>query len=139
LQKAGVPSQFVLVPGGQHGPGVLIDKYFKMMTDFFAAQAKITNVETQDRNFPIKFSVSQNYPNPFNPSTTITFSLSEKAFVTLKVFDSLGREVSKLVSEEMLPGTYSKQWNAEGFPSGTYFARLEAGSYIATKKLVLLK
>jgi hypothetical protein len=55
------------------------------------------------------------------------------------VFDSLGREVSKLFSGEMLPGTHSRQWNAEGFTSGTYFFRLQAGSYVETKKLVLTK
>lgn len=62
-----------------------------------------------------------------------------KLFVTLEVFDSLGREVSQLVSGEMLPGTYSRQWSAEGLASGTYFFRMQAGSYIETKKLVLAK
>lgn len=139
LQKAGVSSQFVLVPNGQHGPGVLIDTYFKMMTDFFKIESSVTRVETQNGKTPIKFSVSQNYPNPFNPSTTITFTIPVKSFVTLTVFDFLGREVTKLVSEEMLPGTYSRQWNAEGLSSATYFARLQAGSYIETKELILLK
>lgn len=139
LQKAGVSSQFVLVPGGQHGPGVLIDTYFKMMTDFFTMESSVTRVDTQNGNTPIKFSISQNYPNPFNPSTTITFTIPVKSLVTLTVFDLLGREVTKLASEEMLPGTYSRQWNPGGLPSGTYFARLQAGTYIETEKLVLLK
>jgi hypothetical protein len=85
------------------------------------------------------FSVSQNYPNPFNPTTTITFTLPEKSLVTLEIFDSLGRKVSKLISKEMLPGKYSQQWNAEGLSSGIYFFKLQAGSYIETKKLDLLK
>jgi acetyl esterase/lipase len=139
LQKAGVPSQLVLVPNGQHGPGVLIDKYFKMMTGFFATEAKITEVETEDRNTPVKVSISQNYPNPFNPSTTITFTLAVESFVTLKVFDSLGQEVSTVVSEEMLPGTYSRQWNAERLPSGAYFYRIQVGSYTETKKLIVIR
>ncbi len=139
LQKANVESQFILVPNAQHGPGLFEEKYFKMMTDFFTKEAGITRVGAKHGNASVKFSVSQNYPNPFNPSTTITFTLPIKSFVTLIVFDSLGREVSKLVSEEMLPGTHSRQWNAEGFSSGTYFFRLQAGSYITTKKLVFLK
>jgi hypothetical protein len=85
------------------------------------------------------FVLGQNYPNPFNPSTTITFTLPTKSFVTLKLFDSLGQEVSTLVSEEMLPGTYSRQWNAEGLPSGAYFYRIQAGSYTETKRLILIR
>jgi hypothetical protein len=85
------------------------------------------------------FALGQNYPNPFNPSTTITFTLPTKSFVTLRVFDSLGQEVSTLVSEEMLPGTYSRQWNAEGLPSGAYFYRIQVGSYTETKKLVVIR
>jgi acetyl esterase/lipase len=139
LQKANVPSQFVLVPNGQHGPGLFVDKYFRMMTDFFTTESGITSVGTEERNTPTRFSLSQNYPNPLNPLTTITFTLPVKSFVTLKVFDSLGRVVSTLVSEEMLPGTYSRLWNAEGVPSGTYFYRLQAGSCVETKKLVLIK
>jgi hypothetical protein len=86
-----------------------------------------------------RFALGQNYPNPFNPSTTITFTLPTKSFVTLKVFDSLGQEVSTLVSEEMPPGTYSRQWNAEGLPSGAYFYRIQAGSYTETKRLIVIR
>lgn len=139
LQNASVPSQSVLVPNAQHGPGLFVEQYFRMITDFFIKESEITIVETGDRSTPDRFSLSQNYPNPFNPLTTITFTLPVKSFVTLIVFDSLGREVSRLVSEEMLPGAYSRQWNSEGVPSGTYFCRLQAGSYAETKKLVITK
>jgi hypothetical protein len=110
-----------------------------MMTDFFLTQSAITGVHTEDENNPMEFSVSQNYPNPFNPTTTITFTLPVKSFVTLVVFDSSGREVSQLLAGEMLPGTHSRQWHAEGLASGAYFFRLHAGSHIETKKLVLSK
>jgi acetyl esterase/lipase len=139
LQYANVLSQYVLVPNGQHGPGLFIDTYFNMMTDFFTVQSGMTRVNTGDRSAPTKFSVSQNYPNPFNPSTTINFTLPIKSFVTLTIFDSLGRQVSKIISEEMPPGTYTREWNAKGLSSGTYLFRLQAGSYLETKKLVLLK
>lgn len=93
------------------------------------------------------YALLDNYPNPFNPSTTITFNLPVKSFVTLQIFDSLGREVSKLVSKEMFAGTYSQQWNAEGMSSGVYYCRLVAKatdvekseSHVGTKKLVLLR
>jgi hypothetical protein len=97
-----------------------------------------TNVK-QLSSQPKRFTLSQNYPNPFNPTTTISYELPKESFVSLKVFDLLGREVTTLVSEEMSAGSYSRQWNATNIPSGIYFYRLQAGSFCETKKLVLLK
>lgn len=88
---------------------------------------------------PNNFTLRQNFPNPFNPTTTISFSLPTRSFVSLKVFDTLGREVSILLSEELSPGTYSRQWNAAGLPSSVYFYRLQAGPYVETKKTILLR
>ncbi len=88
---------------------------------------------------PTQFRLEQNYPNPFNPTTTISFSIPTKSFVTLKVYDALGKEVAVLVSGELLAGTYSRQWNASGLPSGVYFYTLQAGSLSETKKLILLR
>jgi photosystem II stability/assembly factor-like uncharacterized protein len=85
------------------------------------------------------FRLQQNYPNPFNPTTTIFFSLPSKSFVSLKVFDLIGREQGTIVSEEMSAGNHSRTWNAEGLPSGVYFYRLQAGTSIETKKLILLR
>ena len=97
--------------------------------------------------FPISFALSQNYPNPFNPSTMINYQLAMNSFVTLRVFDILGRDVATLVNEQRLAGSYSVQWNAERFSSGVYFYKLEAhqkdgghaASFSETKKLLLLK
>jgi hypothetical protein len=91
------------------------------------------------KNVPQAFTLLQNYPNPFNPSTTIAFSLPSQSFVSLKVFDVLGREVATIVSEEMAAGTYSRRWNATKLSSGIYFYRLQAGSNTQMKKLILLK
>jgi hypothetical protein len=108
------------------------------------------------------FSLSQNYPNPFsagggsafggNPSTTIAYSLPSQSsdgdqryvamvpsYVTLKVYDVLGREVATLVNEVKQPGTYSVQWDASGVGSGMYFCRLEAGGFVQTQKMLLMK
>jgi hypothetical protein len=88
---------------------------------------------------PKEYVLFHNYPNPFNPSTTISFSLPSRSFVSLKLFDALGREVAIVCSEELPAGMHSRQWNAGGFPSGVYFYRLQAGGYSNTKALQLLK
>lgn len=114
-----------------------------------------TSVAALERYGAGRFELGQNYPNPFNPSTTISFSVPAKSFVSLKVLDVLGREASILLGEELSPGTYSRQWNAATAPSGVYFYRLQArptdggqagdastGSawgYVETKRMILLK
>jgi hypothetical protein len=85
------------------------------------------------------FNLSQNYPNPFNPSTTFSFDLPNRIFVSLNVFDVLGRYVSIIVFEELSAGKHTVQWNARDLPSGVYFYRLQAGSFDETKKLLLLR
>ncbi len=104
----------------------------------FAYQESGTGVNTSS-TFLREFSLSQNFPNPFNPLTNISFTLPSRSFVSLKVFDLIGREVAVLVSEELSAGNHMKQWNAENMPSGVYFYRLNAGTYAETKKLILLK
>ena len=99
----------------------------------------VTGVNTTNGNNPKIFALNQNYPNPFNPSTTIAFSIQSKSFVSLKLYDVLGREVATLVSEELQAGTYMRQWNAIDIQSGVYFYRLQAGSFQSTKKAILLK
>ncbi|MBI4429969.1 MAG: T9SS type A sorting domain-containing protein [Ignavibacteriales bacterium] len=85
------------------------------------------------------FSLEQNYPNPFNPSTEIQFSLPQKRHVTLTIFDLLGREVVTLVSEEWSAGSYCTGWDAGRMSSGVYLCRLQAGDFVETKKLLLLR
>jgi len=96
-------------------------------------------VENFTGELPKIYSLSQNYPNPFNPATTIYFSIPLNSFVSLKIYDDLGREVSILVSENLSAGIYARRWNAKNLPSGIYFYRLQAGSFSETKKLILLK
>jgi photosystem II stability/assembly factor-like uncharacterized protein len=99
----------------------------------------VTEVQTIRTQIPDRVALSENYPNPFNPSTTISFSLPSRSFVSLKIFDVMGREVATLASEEMPAGNYSRQWNATGMSSGLYFYRLQAGAFVQTKKLLLLR
>ena len=101
--------------------------------------SEMTSEHLSFREMPAVFGLEQNYPNPFNPTTTISFILPSKSFVSLKVFDALGSEVSILLADELPVGTYSRQWNAASLPSGVYFCRLQAGSFTETKKLLLLR
>jgi len=99
----------------------------------------ITGVAAKDANVPKRFELFQNYPNPFNPSTTITFSIPAESFVSLKVYDVIGREIANVVSEELVAGNYKRQWNASGMSSGVYFYRIQAGNFVETKKMILLR
>ncbi len=85
------------------------------------------------------FQLYQNYPNPFNPTTTISYQLSALSHVTLKVYDVLGREVAQLVNGVKPAGTYKVDFDAGNLASGIYFYQLNAGNYVSTKKLLLLK
>jgi hypothetical protein len=89
--------------------------------------------------FTIELFLSQNYPNPFNPSTKIKYSVPQSSQIVIKIFDVLGNEIETLVNEEKPAGTYEITWYAENLPSGVYFYQLQAGDYINTKKLILLK
>ncbi|MCX6135107.1 MAG: hypothetical protein NTU47_14940 [Ignavibacteriales bacterium] len=101
----------------------------------------------KEEGIPTEYSLHQNYPNPFNPSTAISYQLSADSFVTLKVFDVLGREAATLVGSEQRAGHYSMVWDASGYTGGVYFYRLQARdastgsarSYVETKRMVLLK
>ena len=107
--------------------------------NFVSLEEMITSVAQEPSHLPERFVLNQNYPNPFNPNTTISFSLSSQLFVSLKVFDLIGREVASLISQELSAGTHSIQWNAEGLTSGVYFYRLQTDKSTEMKKLVLLK
>ncbi len=98
-----------------------------------------TSIAERPARAPDAPHLNQNYPNPFNPTTTITFCLPLRTTVSLKVFDAIGREVSKLVEEELSPGAHSYQWTAEGMASGIFIYRLQTGSFVETKKFLLLR
>jgi hypothetical protein len=88
---------------------------------------------------PTRFSLRRNHPNPFNPSTTFEIQVAKPGPVRVKVFDLLGREVTTLLNKIMKAGTYSITWDASSMPSGVYFYNMQAGNFIDTKKMVLLK
>ena len=99
----------------------------------------ISTVAENESAIPTFYSIEQNYPNPFNPSTEIQFSLPRRSFVTLKMFDIVGREVATLVLQELDAGTHRTRWDAAAMPSGVYFYRLQAGAFTDAKKLIIVR
>ncbi len=96
----------------------------------------ISNVNSE---IPKEFSLSQNYPNPFNPVTNFEFRIAAPGFVSLKIFDLLGREVETLVNQNLKPGIYNADWNAGNFSSGVYYYKLTADGFSETRKMILVK
>jgi hypothetical protein len=90
-------------------------------------------------NIPKTYDLKQNYPNPFNPNTTIEFDLPKSSKVTLKIFNILGEEVITLISDKLSAGSYSYEWDASNLASGVYLYRLQAGDYVETRKMVLMR
>jgi photosystem II stability/assembly factor-like uncharacterized protein len=102
-------------------------------------QGNIVSIEERSNQVSSEFLISQNYPNPFNPTTTISYSIPELSFVTVKAYDVLGSEITTLVNEEKAIGSYEVVFDAIDLPSGIYFYRLQAGSFVETKKMVHLR
>ena len=99
----------------------------------------LVSVKLSSSGEPAEFSVDQNYPNPFNPSTTIKYELPEATLVNLRVYDILGREVSVLVNEKRDAGVHEVKFDGSNLASGVYFYRLQAGDFVQSKRLLILK
>ncbi|MGH1365416.1 MAG: T9SS type A sorting domain-containing protein [Calditrichia bacterium] len=102
----------------------------------------VTGIEQIDDIVPVAFSLEQNYPNPFNPATTFAFEVASRSQVRLRIFDSLGKEIARVVDQELAAGRYEANWNAGSIASGIYFYRLEATSesgadFVESRKLIL--
>jgi hypothetical protein len=99
----------------------------------------IADVRTESDETPEPFALMQNYPNPFNPSTTFRYALPKSSEVRLSVYDILGREVPVLVNERRDAGVHEVKFDASSLSSGVYFYRIQAGTYVETRKLLVLK
>jgi glucuronoarabinoxylan endo-1,4-beta-xylanase len=97
-----------------------------------------TGVDEQ-ADSPTEYQLIQNYPNPFNPNTTITYQIPVAGHVALTVYDMLGRKVASLVNDTKPAGAYAITWDAKGQASGVYIYRLQSGSFVSSKRLILLK
>ncbi|HUI29602.1 MAG TPA: glycosyl hydrolase family 28 protein [Candidatus Acidoferrales bacterium] len=111
----------------------------KTLGSFGVGDFTLTSVEPRDGGTPYEFELYQNYPNPFNPSTVIRYQLSAGGRATLKVYDLLGREVATLVNERQNAGTHFVTFDGSRLASGVYFYRLNAGNFVKTRKLLLVK
>ena len=118
-----------MIGGGQH------DLMFKL-TGTIDTSVSIQHIGSE---IPDGYLLKQNYPNPFNPSTSIEFSIPQKAFISLKVYNILGEEVENLVNDELSPGNYRFNFDASNLTSGVYFYRINAGSFTEVRKMLLIK
>jgi len=118
--------------GGLHNPG-----YTKTILQ--AALGAGLSVEQTDENVPASYSLTEAYPNPFNPTTAFKYDLAKNGNVSIKVFDMAGRLVSTVVSGEFKAGHYRTSVDLGGQPSGMYLLRMQAGSFDASRKMVLVK
>jgi len=129
------PKEYIFVDENVE-PGIY---YYRLKQIDFDGSFEFSDEIEMDVVIPIEYSLFQNFPNPFNPSTIIKYSIPEQGLVTLKVFNAIGEEIISLVNEVKQSGVYEIEFNAMNLPSGMYFYRLQSGSFVETKKMILLK
>ncbi len=122
---------------GSENPATLTMDYWKHVIAVF--DTSITVVESEEVRIFNDFILMQNYPNPFNPTTTIRFDLPKSSFVTLKIYNLLGKEIATLVNGKRPAGEHAVEWNGKGLPNGIYLYHLRAGDFVETRKLILQK
>ena len=116
------------------------ESFGRGLTDFWLVKTESELLAKRHENpLPDEYALHQNWPNPFNPKTTIKFDVKKGGQVQLKVYNLLGQEIATLVDENLSPGIFSIVWDAGDLPSGVYICRLEMGSFISQRKMVLLK
>jgi hypothetical protein len=113
--------------------------YYRLRQIDFDGSSEYSNVVEVEVGLPSQFRLNQNFPNPFNPSTNIQFTIKDFGFVSLKIYDLLGREMAILVNEEKQAGSYEVTFDASALSSGIYLYRLKSGGFEQTKKFVLMK
>ncbi len=125
---------------GQPGVGMVSSTVYIYKAGFWYQSGNIViGIESISNALPREFRLEHNYPNPFNPQTTIKFALPDRSFVTLKIFDLLGREVTSLVDGDLQPGVHKVVFDANGLSNGVYFFRIQTDGFVMTRKLMLLK
>jgi len=113
--------------------------FFDMSNANFTITANI-GINNNQNGTPVKFELAQNFPNPFNPVTILTYALPKKSAVTLKIYDALGRETATLINNEIkTEGYYNVEFDGTSLPSGIYYYRIEAGEFVDTKKMIMIK
>jgi hypothetical protein len=132
-------TQIVMITGASLNPGIaLAQTQVTLQANAIASPGNLTAVN-DNSTIPHTFALEQNYPNPFNPSTVINFSLAKSGKVTLSLYDLLGRQVSELVNDTREAGIYEVKFDGSNLVSGVYFYRLQAGDFVQSKTLMILK
>lgn len=136
LDKLGVTYEFQSYTGGHYDRNTRYPIGLRFLDSAMNTTVGIPNKETTG---PVTFLLSQNYPNPFNSCTNISFELSKISYVTLKVYNILGEEISVVVSKKLSPGSYNYLWDALGLPSGFYYYQLKGEDFMKSKRMLLLQ
>lgn len=129
----------IIARGTNHKNSVTLLKNMADAAKNLCQNGFVIGVNPVSSEVPLKYNLYQNYPNPFNPVTNIKFDIVNAGEVTVKIYDAVGREVTTLLNERLVPGSYSVDWNAGSFSSGVYFYNIKINGYSNTKKMVLLK
>ena len=111
----------------------------KDMTPRAFIELYLVGIKEEVNNIPLNYELNQNFPNPFNPSTTIRYELPKSSFVSLKIYDVLGKEIETVVNENQTSGIFRVNWNAANFPSEAYFYKIQAVGYYKIIRMVLIK
>jgi len=127
--------RYKVVEGGPYG----INSQYIGIDMITVHGSDITEINPPFFSLPDKYILDQNYPNPFNPETEISFALPEKEFVSLRIYNSLGKQVDLLINEIKAAGFYSLKYNAESLSSGVYFYEISTPNFTETKRMILLK
>ena len=113
--------------------------YYKRYIATSIAKIVAAAKREQEQSIPTVFQLKQNHPNPFNPTTKISYQIPIAGYVSLKIYDMVGREVVNLVNEYQQPGNFVKTLHGTSLPSGIYFCKIKVGNFTDTKKMILLK
>jgi len=139
LTTTGTVSDSFMTVSAQSGLYVDVQINSNNVTIHIDSVGVLSVEEISNGEIVTNYELQQNYPNPFNPSTNIQFSVPQSSYVTLEVYNLVGERVVVLVSEQLGAGTYNYDWNATNLTSGIYFYRIQAGNFVETKKMMLLK
>jgi len=124
-----------------------VDYYFSVFSiDSLSSISKLDTVIrtsligiVNQQQIPKEYNLYNSYPNPFNPISTVRFDIPKTSYIRITIFDVLGQEITKIVNQEMNPGSYKIDWDASNYPSGVYFYKMEAGEFTDSKKMILIR
>jgi photosystem II stability/assembly factor-like uncharacterized protein len=147
IDTSGIINSSINVPSGKLNIGVMY--YWRVRagneggygnwSNIWNFTTTTTSIVQIAGKIPTKYALLQNYPNPFNPTTRIKYDLPKNSFVTIVIYDILGKEIKTLVNEHLSSGTYETNWDASKYSSGIYFYRLQAGDFTETKRMTVIK